>query len=82
MEFYQAALDIATKRNDGNAKLRLYCNMANVMELQMQFEAAIEYMEKMLEIATDKKKRDSVVKACGTLASLHHLLGNEMVAMK
>ena len=74
MECYDASLNLAVKHNNKYAQGRLYNNMANILELQMDYEQAIEYHQKHLDVAVELNNRDGIVKSCGALASLYHTI--------
>ena len=76
MDHYNAALDIAKKANNKFGQGRIYNNIANILELLMDFEQAIEYQKQRLDIATEIEDRDGIVKACSTIAALYHTIGD------
>lgn len=76
MDHYNAALDIAKKANNKFGQGRIYNNIANIFELLMDFEQAIEYQKQRLDIATEIEDRDGIVKACSTIATLYHTIGD------
>lgn len=76
MECYKGSLELAIKHNNKYAQCRLYNNLANIEELLMNFEAAIEYQLQNLAVAKVLKNRDTIVKACGAIAGYYHTLDN------
>ena len=56
--------------------------MANILELQHDFDGAMENHKKSLEIAEELKNRDAVVKACASIASIAHTLDDNETALK
>ena len=75
MDHYNEALDIAIKANNKFGQARIYNNIANILELLMDFERAIEYHKLRLDIATEIEDRDGIVKACSSIAALYHTIG-------
>ena len=74
LEHYNKSLDISIKANNRYAQGRLYNNIANIWEMTMDFERAIEFQKLRLDIATDQNESDSIIKACSCLAALYHTI--------
>ena len=56
--------------------------MANIVELQHDFDTAMDYHKRNLAIAQETNNRDAVVKACASIASIAHTLGDDQTALE
>ena len=76
IERYNQSLDICIKANNKWGMARLYNNIANIYEMTMDFERAIEFQKLRLDIATELGDRDGYVKSCVCVAAMYHVLGD------
>ena len=74
LEYYKTSLTFALKQNNKYAQGRLYNNMANILEIQMDYQEAIEKHKLHLGLAIMLSDRDGIVKSCGAIASLYHTI--------
>jgi len=82
LERYNTSLEICTKANNKWGMGRLYNNIANIYEMTMDFDKAIEFQKKRQDIAVQLKDRDGNIKSCACLAALYHVKNDDHTAIR
>lgn len=82
LERYDLSLEICKKMNNRWGMSRLYNNMANIYEMTMDFEKAIQYQKDRLELAKQLEDQDGLVKSCACIAAMYHTLHDHQSAIE
>lgn len=64
------------QKNDKLGEAKLLNNIGNIYEQRNDFDKAVYYHQRRLDVAKELKDLDGESKACASLGNIYHLLGN------
>ena len=75
-EHFLAAMNIAKERGDKRPLAKIYNNLGNIYELQMNNDEALSCNKERLKVAKELNDQNGIGKALANLGNLSHVVGN------